>query len=122
MSGEWLGRGALEELAYALANLLCAEEHAVQAGDLELADAIRQERKRLLLDGVRKLLGADPREREGWRTGWCIVKHALLAWYHIVELKLMLAERGLSLDVDEGELLKLALNLMQSFSTGGGQG
>jgi len=113
---EWLGRGAVEEFAYALANHLCAEEHALENGLPELADAIRQHRKQLLVEGVRALFDVDPRESRGWREGWCIVKHLLLAWYHLVELQLMLAERGVQLDVEEGELLQLAVRLMRELS------
>ncbi len=103
-----LGRGVKEEFLYALANMLALEEHLFEEAAASSIAEARSRRKFLLDVGVRMLYDKDLSDVRLRRT-WCILKHLLLAYYHILETFNMIAESG---NADE-ELRLLARDLFE---------
>lgn len=110
LSPTGVGRGAVEEQLYLLTHLLNLEEHLFEAGDLESALKVR-ELRRSALDQLSLSAAGRPASETKLRAVWCILKHALLAWYHGYEAALMIASPALA-EISR-EMWKLALAALE---------
>ena len=84
MSDSWItSRGLVEEVMWALANLLALEEHYVD--EVELRGQYVS--VRLLRDEyVKWLARVSQADEKKFATYWCVIKHLLLAAVHSLEI------------------------------------
>ena len=88
MSGEIIDRDKMEELLYAIQNAAHTEYHLLEVheknhtkGDLTGFISKARETRRVLMDELLNMF-----EENGVGAIWCVIKHACLLHFHLLEL------------------------------------